>query len=129
MARQLIARESPHSERGWLFYIDYVFILRLPSEAPPRRLGHRRKTFFPRGTACPINPIWAFSLTSGKRRLARKLLTVKHDRGFGVRHRPFFSDSYILASSGISIFAIFGDPLNIPLFGAIRFFFASEGEH
>ena len=99
--RKLIAHESLHSEAGRLFYLAYVFILRLPSEALPAVRASPHDTLMNRSRLPHQSALGLRSLPNGEQRLVLKLRTRKHVRGGAVLMRPCFCDTNTLASHGI----------------------------
>ena len=99
--RKLIAHETLNSECGRLFYLAYVFILRLPSEALPAVRAAPTDTLLTRERLPYQSALGLRTLKNGEQRLVLKLRTRKHVRGGAVLMRPCFCDSDTLAGKGI----------------------------
>ena len=99
--RSLIAHETLQSESGRLFYLAYVFILRLPSEALPAVRAPPNALLLNRSRLPFQSALGLRELPNGEQRLVLKLKTRKHVRGGAVLMRPCFCDSDTLASRGI----------------------------
>ena len=100
--RKLIARESIRSECGRLFYLAYVFIPRLPSEALPAVRAGPHEPLLPREKIAHQSALGLRTFPDGPQRLVHKLKTRRRLRGGAILHRPCFCDSDTLATHGIS---------------------------
>ena len=99
--RKLIAHESIRSECGRLFYLAYVFILRLPSEALPAVRAGPHEPLLARAKLSRQSALGLRTFPGGGQRLVLKIRTRKHMRGGAVLRRPCFCDSDTLSTRGI----------------------------
>ena len=99
--RELIDREMLYSECGRLYYMDYVFILRLPSEALPAIRAGSHEPLLTRVKLPHQSALGLRTFPDGEQRLAHKLRSRKHMRGGAILRRPCFCDSDALAAHGI----------------------------
>ena len=90
-----------------LFYLSYVSILRLPSEALPAFRAPPRDLLLNRTRLARQSALALRSIPNGGQMLALNLRKGKHVRGGAVLHRPCFCESDTRASSGIAPYSHF----------------------
>ena len=99
--RAIVARGSLDSEWGRLFYLAYVFILRLPSEALVAVRAGPSDQLMKHSKLAHQSAIGLREFPDGKQFLVLKLRTRKHTRGGAIIYRPCFCSSDVLACSGL----------------------------
>ena len=101
LSRSLMNHEPLRTECGRLFYLSYVFILRLPSEALPARRAAAGASLLTRHPLPRQSVLGLRSMPDGQQCLVLKLRTRKHVRSGAVLFRPCFCSGAVLASAGI----------------------------
>ena len=123
--RSLMNHESLNTEWGRLFYLAYVFILRLPSEALPARRAAAGDSLLSRHPLPHQAVLSLRSMPDGQQCLVLKLRTRKHVRSGAVLFRPCFCNGVVLASAGLCPIhdfwrvAIATNDLDSPLFPSL----------
>ena len=99
--RALISREPHSTECGRLFYLPYLFIPRLPSEALPARRDAPGASLLSRRPLPHQSVLGLRTMPDGQQCLVLKLRTRKHVRSGAVLFRPCFCNASVSASSGL----------------------------
>ena len=99
--RAIIARESLSSEWGRLFYLAYVFILRLPSEALVAVRAGPTDQLMKASKLAHQSALGLREFPDGNQFLVLKLRTRKHTRGGAILFRPCFCRDDILGCRGL----------------------------
>lgn len=99
--RAIIARETLNSEWGRLFYLAYVFILRLPSEALVAVRAGPTDQLMKMSKLAHQSALGLREFPDGNQFLVLKLRTRKHTRGGAIIFRPCFCRNDVLGCAGL----------------------------